>query len=114
MELDREHVKGHSDDKKEWDEMTRQEQVNVMCDEQATSALEEQIRLTPRKPKFYPLPQIQMITRNNVIDRLVSIWQCSKTIKIPKEIHTPTNSTVVGHKLGTTLTRRNNTTVSTM
>ncbi len=54
LALQRSHVKGHSDRKKKWESMSRQEQINVLCDEYATEALIKQHSDGP--PQFAPLP----------------------------------------------------------
>jgi hypothetical protein len=50
------HVKGHSDDKKQAHQQSRDEQIKVLCDESATDELNQQKQNNVR-PSFYPLPQ---------------------------------------------------------
>jgi hypothetical protein len=49
------YVKSHQDDKRDYDGLTRPEQLNVQADHRATAALDE-LRGADTKTAFYPIP----------------------------------------------------------
>jgi hypothetical protein len=49
------HVKSHQDDEREFDDLTRSEQLNVFADRRATAALDE-LRAADKNKELYPLP----------------------------------------------------------
>jgi hypothetical protein len=49
------HVKGHQDEKRDFDDLIRPEQLNVLADHRATAALDE-LRAARKTTEFHPLP----------------------------------------------------------
>ena len=56
-------MKGHSDDTKQWHQLSRNEQINVLCDESATAELTQQ-KQSEDRPVFHPLPQTKCYLRH--------------------------------------------------
>ena len=59
------HVKAHADKKKKWHELSREEQVNVYCDREATSALRQQMAEPHKRHAFLPLPGMSTYLKHN-------------------------------------------------
>jgi hypothetical protein len=55
FELVSRHVKSHQDEEREYDDLTRPEQLNVQADHRATEALDE-LRADDTITEFYPIP----------------------------------------------------------
>jgi hypothetical protein len=55
FELISRHVKSHQDEEREYDDLTRPEQLNVQADHRATEALDE-LRADDTITEFYPIP----------------------------------------------------------
>jgi hypothetical protein len=49
------HIKSHKDDEREFDDLTRPEQLNVLADHGATAALDE-LPAAKKTTELYPLP----------------------------------------------------------
>ncbi len=52
------HIKSHQDDERDFDDLTRPEQLNVLADHRATGALDE-LRAAGQTKEFYPLTACQ-------------------------------------------------------
>ena len=59
------HVKAHEDKKTPWHELSREQQVNVYCDREATSALRQQMAEPHKKSNFQPLPGMSTYLQHN-------------------------------------------------
>jgi hypothetical protein len=57
------HVKGHQDDERHFDDLTRPEQLNVLADRCATAALDK-LRVLGKTTVFYTLPACQGCLRD--------------------------------------------------
>jgi hypothetical protein len=55
FQLISQHVKSHQDEKRDFDDLTRPEQLNVLTDHRATAALDE-LRAARKGTEFHPLP----------------------------------------------------------
>lgn len=64
LKLKRIFVKGHADKKKRWFEMTRPEQINVLCDTEANIGLTQQ-QFWTKDTSFRPLPSTYCYLQHN-------------------------------------------------
>jgi hypothetical protein len=55
FQLSSRHVKSHQDDKRDFADLTRPVQLNVLADHRATAVLDE-LRAARQTTEFYPLP----------------------------------------------------------
>jgi hypothetical protein len=53
------HVKSHQDEKRDFADLTRPEQLNVLADHRARAALNE-LHAARKPPEFYPLPACRL------------------------------------------------------
>jgi hypothetical protein len=63
------YVRGHQDDKRDYDDLTRPEQLNVLADHRASTALQD-LCVAGQPTRFYPLPACRGYLRDTSGDIL--------------------------------------------